>query len=61
MKSVGPLVGAGGTFAGAVLVGFALGLLADERTGAQQYAFVGFFMGVAAGAYAAYRLLARSL
>jgi hypothetical protein len=61
MKSLVPLLGAGGTFAGSVLAGFALGILADIRSGTQRYAFIGFFAGVAVGAYGAYRLLQRSL
>lgn len=61
MKSVAPLLGAGATFAGSVLVGFALGIYADARTGSQLYAFAGFFLGVLAGGYGAFRLLRRSL
>jgi hypothetical protein len=61
MRQVAPLIGAGGAFAGAVLLGFGLGVLADERTGGQYYPFVGFFAGMLAGGYGAFRLLARSL
>lgn len=61
MKGVAPLLGAGGTFAACVLVGFGLGILIDDRTGASYCALVGFFAGVLLGGYSAVRLLMRSL
>jgi len=51
---------AGGTFAGFVAVGFAGGLLAARATGWPLWSVAGFFAGVAAGGYAAVRMLLRS-
>ncbi|MHB8432016.1 MAG: hypothetical protein ACYDCA_00175 [Candidatus Tyrphobacter sp.] len=56
-----PLIGAGGTFVGASLLGFGVGILADARTGGNLYAFLGLFAGMLLGAYGAFRLLSRSL
>lgn len=61
MKGVAPLLGAGGTFAGCVLVGFGLGVLADQHLGSSYYTLVGLFAGVLIGGYGAARLLLRSL
>lgn len=61
MKGVLPLLGAGSTFAGFALLGFATGILLDERTGEHLYAFAGLFVGMLLGAYAAFRLLLRSM
>lgn len=61
MKSVAPLLGAGGAFAGCVLVFFGLGILIDERTGDAYFGLAGFFAGVLLGGYGAFRLLKRSL
>jgi hypothetical protein len=61
VRSVAPLLGAGGVFAGASLAGFWIGILVDERTGGASYVVAGLFVGMLIGAYAAARLLMRSL
>ena len=54
------MIGAGATFAGAVLLGLLLGILVAERSGQQLWVFGGLFAGLALGGYAAFRLLVRS-
>lgn len=61
MKGLVPLLGAGGTFAGCAILGFALGIWADLHTGARYYTLLGLFLGMGAGGYAAVRLLLRAL
>ncbi len=61
MKSFAPVLAAGGTFSGSVLAGLVIGIFADQRTGSQIWVPAGLALGMAAGAYAAIRLLMRSL
>lgn len=61
MKELAPVLSAGGTFAITALVGLALGIWVGGRTGQAWWAFVGLMVGLAVGAYGAFRLLRRSL
>jgi len=61
MKSLVPLLGAGGTFAGCAIAGFAIGIWADQHTGSRYYTLIGLFAGMGIGGYGAVRLLLRSL
>lgn len=61
MKSLVPLLGAGGTFAGCAILGFGIGIWADFHTGSRFYTLLGLFAGMAAGGYGAFRLLVRAL
>lgn len=56
-----PVVAAGGTFAMTTLAGLAAGIWVGSRTGQGLWVLAGLFGGLGAGAYAAYRLLMRSL
>jgi hypothetical protein len=60
VKQALPVLGAGAAFAGFSLLGFGLGIVIDQRTGAGYYAFVGLFVGMLLGGYSALRLLLRS-
>lgn len=61
MRSLVPLLGAGGAFAGATLAGLCVGILLGSRTGSAIWVLVGLFAGMGLGGYSAYRLLLRSL
>ncbi len=61
MKAIAPVIAAGGTFTACVLGGLMLGTIAGQRTGATFWVPAGLALGMAAGAYAAVRLLMRSL
>ncbi len=61
MKSLVPLLGAGGAFAGATLLGLWAGIAVSARTGSAVWMFAGLFGGMFLGGYSAYRLLVRSL
>ena len=56
-----PVIAAGGTFAMTALAGLAAGIWIGGRTGQDLWVLGGLFGGLALGAYAAYRLLMRSL
>ena len=60
MKELLPVVAAGGSFAGSALLGALLGVLVAGRTGQQLWVLGGLLLGMAAGAYAAIRLVVRS-
>jgi hypothetical protein len=61
VKGVMPVVAAGGTFAMTALAGLVIGIWIGGRTGQGLWVLAGLFGGLAVGAYAAYRLLMRSL
>lgn len=61
MKSILPVLGAGGTFAICALVGLGLGILAGQRTGQQLWVFGGLFGGLALGGFSAFSLLRKSM
>ena len=55
------LVAAGGTFAGAALLGLLSGIWLAARTGQQLWVLGGLFAGLALGGYAAVRMLISEL
>ena len=61
MKSVLPVLGAGGTFAMTTVAGLLAGIWLADRARAPVLVAVGLFAGLAIGGYTAYRLLLRSL
>lgn len=61
MKSILPVVTAGGTFAACTLLGVLAGVWLGGRTGQQLWVLGGLLAGLALGAYSAVRLLVRSL
>jgi hypothetical protein len=61
MRSLVPLLGAGGAFAGATLAGLGAGILLGSHAGNAIWVLVGLFAGMGLGGYSAYRLLLRSL
>jgi F0F1-type ATP synthase assembly protein I len=61
VKSLAPVLAAGGTFAASALAGLAVGILIDSRTGHSWWAFAGLMLGLAVGAFSAFRLLQQSL
>lgn len=61
MKTVLALAGAGGTFAGTVIAGLALGLFIDAHFHTTYWTAALLFVGLFIGGYAAYRLIASAL
>ena len=61
MKTVLPVLAAGGSFAMTTLAGLAVGIWIGGRTGQGLWVLAGFFGGLALGGYTAYRLFVRSL
>lgn len=61
MRSLLPVLVAGGTFAGAAVLGLLAGILVATRTGAPLWAPAGLLVGAILGGYSAVRLLMRSL
>jgi len=61
VKTLAPVLAAGGTFAGAALLGLLLGILLGQKTAQPLWAFGGLMAGVAIGGYGAVRLLVRSV
>ena len=61
MKTGLAIAGAGGTFAATVVVALLLGIWLDGRQHTGYWTLVLFFGGIALGAYAAWRLVARAL
>jgi hypothetical protein len=59
MRSLLPVLAAGGTFAGAAVIGLLGGVLVAQRTGEPLAAPVGLVIGAGIGTYGALRLLAR--
>jgi hypothetical protein len=61
MKSILPVLGAGGTFAIAALAGLGAGFLIAQRTGQQLWVLGGLFAGLAIGGFSAFTLLRKSM
>jgi uncharacterized protein YneF (UPF0154 family) len=61
VKPLLPVVSAGGTFAISALAGMLLGIWIAGKSGRPLWVLGGLLAGMAAGAYAAARLLLRSL
>ncbi|HEV3092673.1 MAG TPA: hypothetical protein VGX91_14615 [Candidatus Cybelea sp.] len=61
MKTLAPVLLAGGSFAGAAVLGLLLGIAAGQRFGSPLLAPAGLLAGAVFGAYSAYRLLAKSM
>lgn len=61
MKSLAPVLAAGGTFAGTVLVGLLVGIWLSNRTHQPLWVLGGLFAGLALGGYSAVRLLLQSM
>lgn len=61
MKSLLPVLLAGGTFAGAAVIGLFAGVLAAARSGEPLLAPAGLMLGAAIGGYSALRLLLASV
>jgi hypothetical protein len=61
MKSLMPVLGAGGTFAISTLLGLGAGLLAAQRSGQQMWVLGGLFAGLAVGGFSAFSLLRKSM
>lgn len=51
------ILAAGGTFAGATIIGLLLGIFVAGRTGQQLWVLGGIFLGLALGGYSAVRML----
>ncbi len=60
MRALLPVVTAGSAFAGGAVIGLALGILA-ARHGDPLWAPAGLVLGAVAGAYSAFRILARAM
>ena len=60
MKSLLPIVAAGGSFAGGSVLGIGLGIVLARATGQQLWVLGGLLVGMALGAYAAVRLVVGS-
>lgn len=61
MKTLAPLLAAGSTFAATVVAGLLAGIWLDHRLGTSYWVLVLFFAGLVLGAYAAWRLVARTI
>lgn len=61
MKAAAPLIGAGASFASAVIVGLIAGIVLSRIHGNQMWVLTGLFAGFLVGGFAAYRLLLKSL
>jgi hypothetical protein len=61
MKTIVPVLTAGGAFAAAALAGLLLGVLVGQRTGQPLWAFAGLMIGLGLGGFGAVRLLMRSI
>ena len=61
MKAVLPVLFAGGSFAGAAILGLLAGVVASQRLGVPLLAPAGLMLGLIAGVYGAFRLLAKSM
>jgi hypothetical protein len=61
VKALLPVLFAGGSFAGAAIVGLLLGVVAAGRLGVPLLAPGGLMLGLIAGGYGALRLLAKSM
>jgi hypothetical protein len=61
VKAALPVLFAGGSFAGAAILGLLVGVAAGQRLGVPLLAPAGLMLGLLAGGYGAFRLLAKSM
>jgi hypothetical protein len=61
MKAVLPVLLAGGSFAGSAILGLLVGVLVAQRFGSPLITPAGLMLGALAGAYCAFRMLAKSM
>jgi hypothetical protein len=61
VKAFLPVLAAGGSFAGAAILGLIVGVAAAERLDAPLLTPGGLLLGLIAGGYGAFRLLAKSM
>ncbi len=61
MKQILPVVAAGGTFAGAAVLGLLAGIVAAGRSGKPMLVPAGLLLGALLGGYSAVRILLRSM
>jgi hypothetical protein len=61
VKTLLPLVAAGGTFAGAAVLGLLAEICVANRSGEPLLAPAGLILGALLGGYSAFRLLARAM
>ena len=61
MKSLMPVLGAGGAFAITALLGLGAGILLGQRSGQQLWVFGGLFAGIVLGGFSAFSLLRKSM
>jgi hypothetical protein len=61
VRAVLPVLFAGGSFAGAAILGLLLGIVATQRLNAPLLTPAGLALGLIGGGYAALRLLAKSM
>jgi hypothetical protein len=61
VKALLPVLFAGGSFAGAAILGLLVGVVVAERLGAPLLTPAGLILGLIAGGYSAFRLLAKSM
>jgi F0F1-type ATP synthase assembly protein I len=61
VKTIAPLLAAGSAFAGTVLAALLAGIWLDHRFATSHWVLVLFFGGLVLGAYAAWRLVARTI
>jgi hypothetical protein len=61
VKSLVPVLAAGGTFAVSSLAGLGIGILLADRSGQPMWVLGGLLMGLAIGAFSAFQLLRQSM
>ncbi len=61
MRAILPVLFAGGSFAGAAILGLLLGIVATQRLNVPLLAPAGLTLGLIVGGYAAFALLAKSM
>jgi len=61
VKAALPVLFAGGSFAGVAILGLLVGVAAAQRLGAPLLTPAGLVLGLIAGGYGAFRLLAKSM
>jgi hypothetical protein len=61
VKAALPVLFAGGSFAGAAIFGLLVGVLAAQRLSVPLLTPAGLMLGLIAGGYGAFRLLAKSM
>jgi hypothetical protein len=61
MKQILPVLAAGGTFAGAAVLGLLAGIAVASRSGKPLFVPAGLLLGAALGGYSAIRVLLKSM